>query len=92
MTTSSVVFSSAETKAEAFQKIESLSPVVNDFKLLIEGDPKLYMLFNEMFEQANKASLAPGYPSSAKQIKDYHQMLLFLDGYQSFHLNMCFRF
>ena len=60
-------------------RTESLSPAVNDFKLLIEGDPELYMLFNEMFEQANKASLAPGYPSSAKQIKDYHQMLLFLD-------------
>jgi len=67
------------TKTEILQEAESLSPVVNDFKLLIEGDSELYMLFNEMFEQANQAAAKPGYPAEANQIKDYHQMLFFLN-------------
>jgi phosphatidylserine decarboxylase len=73
------VFTLAETETELPRERKSLSPVVNDFKLLIESDPELYMLFNEMFEQANQAALAPDYPPWAKQIKDYHQMLTWLD-------------
>jgi len=73
------VFTLGETRTEIPRETESLSPVVNDFKLLIEGDPELYMLFNEMFEQANQAALAPDYPPWAKQIRDYHQMLTWLD-------------
>jgi len=73
------VFTIGETKTEIPRETKSLSPVINNFKLLIEGAPELYMLFNEMFEQANQAALAPGYPSSAKQIKNYHQMLFFLE-------------
>jgi len=73
------IFALDETKTEISRETESLSPVVNDFKLLIEGAPELYMLFNEMFEQANKAALKPGYPLWAKQIKNYHEMLFFID-------------
>ena len=69
----------ADKSIETARGSESLSPAVNDFRLLIESDPGLYMLFNEMFEQANQASLADGYPASAKQLKDYQQMLSFLE-------------
>jgi phosphatidylserine decarboxylase len=73
------LFAQDGTKTETLQKTESLSPVVNDFKLLIEEDAELYMLFNEMFEQANQAATKPGYPAEADQIKDYHEMLFFLN-------------
>ncbi len=73
------LFAQEGTKTEILRETESLSPVVNDFKLLIEGDSELYMLFNEMFEQANQAAAKPGYPAEANQIKDYHQMLFFLN-------------
>ncbi|MBL7072471.1 MAG: phosphatidylserine decarboxylase family protein [Candidatus Omnitrophica bacterium] len=72
-------FAFAETKAAISPKTESLSPVVNDFKLLIEEDPELYMLFNKMFEQANLAAVESGDSAMATEIKDYHQMLSFLN-------------
>lgn len=59
----------------AQQETKSLSPLVNDLKLIIEGDSELYMLFNKMFEEANQATDKFGYPESAKEIKDYHEML-----------------
>jgi len=74
-----LLFALDGTKTEILRKTESLSPVINDFKSLIEGDPELYMLFNEMFKQANQAAAKPGYPAEANQIKDYHQMLFFLN-------------
>ena len=73
------LFAQQGARTEIQQETRSLSPVVNDFKLLIEGDPELYMLFNEMFEQAAQAAAKPGYPAEANQIKDYHQMLFFLN-------------
>ena len=63
----------------ARQETRSLSPVVNDFKLLIENNPELYMLFNEMFKQADQAAAKPSYPARAKELKNYHQMLSFLN-------------
>ncbi|NQU16447.1 MAG: phosphatidylserine decarboxylase family protein [Candidatus Saganbacteria bacterium] len=73
------IVSQQGTRTEMQQETSSLSQVVNDFKLLIEGDPELYMLFNEMFEQADHAAAKPGYSARAKKIKDYHQMLSFLN-------------
>ena len=73
------LFAQDGTKTEILRETESLSPVINDFKLLIEENSELYMLFNEMFEQANQAAAKPGYPATANQIKDYHQMLFFLN-------------
>lgn len=63
----------------AQQAAQSLSPVVNDFKVLIESDAELYMLFNEMFEQAAKFTTKPGFPVNAKKLKNYHQMLSYLN-------------
>jgi len=63
----------------AQQRTKSLSPVVNDFKLLIEGDSELYMLFNEMFKQADQSAAKPDYPADAKKLKNYHQMLFLLN-------------
>jgi phosphatidylserine decarboxylase len=73
------LFAQEGTNTEISRQTESLVPVVNDFKLLIEGDPELYMLFNEMFEQANQAAVKHDYPEAARQIKNYHQMLFFLN-------------
>lgn len=73
------LFAQQGTRTQTRQGTGSLSSVINDFKLLIEGDPELYMLFNEMFEQANQAAEKPDYPMEANQIKDYHEMLLFLN-------------
>ena len=73
------LFAQHGTRTEIRQEAESLSPVVNDFKLLIEGDPELYMLFNEMFEQSNQAAAKYDYTEEASQIKNYHQMLFFLN-------------
>ena len=52
-----------------------LFPVIQEFKELIEEDPQLYMLFNQMFEQVpNSASFGKD-PVGRSQIKNYHQML-----------------
>lgn len=73
------LFAQQETRTEIPRQTESLSPVVNDFKLLIEGDPELFMLFNEMFEQANQTIAEPGYPERSKQIKNYQELLSYLN-------------
>jgi len=73
------LFAQPGTKTGTHQKTESLSPVINDFKLIIEGDPELYMLFNQMFEQAKEAAAKPGHSANVKQIKNYQEMLSFLN-------------
>ncbi|MBI9077045.1 MAG: phosphatidylserine decarboxylase family protein [Desulfatibacillum sp.] len=56
-----------------------LSPVVQELKDLIEGDPNLYRLFTEMFEQV---PLKPPYlkdPTGDPQVRDYQTMLKRID-------------
>ena len=54
---------------------QSLHPVIQEFKDLIEGDPKLLMLFTEMFEQIPKEKKFEKDTTGKLQIKNYHQMI-----------------
>ncbi len=56
-----------------------LLPVIQEFKDLIEGDPQLYMLFNQMFEQLPTSTFFSKDPTGKPQIKNYHQMLQVLN-------------
>ena len=52
-----------------------LHPVIEEFKNLIENDPEIYMLFNQMFEQISKNSRYNKTPIGTPQVKDYRHML-----------------
>ncbi|WP_028583353.1 phosphatidylserine decarboxylase family protein [Desulfogranum mediterraneum] len=52
-----------------------LLPVIQEFKELIEEDPELYMLFNQMFAQVVAPPSSSHDPSGRPQIRDYRQML-----------------
>ena len=67
------------TSSSTPRKRRPLSPAVNDLKLLIENDPELYMLFTRMYEQAGEAERNPNYPKRVRKIKDYNQMLSYLN-------------
>lgn len=54
---------------------EPLAPVIRELKELIEGDPQLYMLFNQMFDQVPRKRSFSKDPAGNPQIKNYHQML-----------------
>ena len=56
-----------------------LSPVIQEFKELIEEDAQLYQLFNQMFDQVPKSSSFRKNPSGNPQIKNYRQMLLVMN-------------
>lgn len=56
-----------------------LFPVVREFKELIEGDPQLFMLFNQMFDQVPDTPPYDKDPTGKPQIKNYHQMLQVLN-------------
>lgn len=52
-----------------------LHPVVQEFKDLIERDPQIYMLFNQMFEQVPRKAQFKKDPAGGPQVKDYRLML-----------------
>ena len=52
-----------------------LLPVMQEFKDLIEGDPKLFMLFTQMFEQIPEGGKFEKDATGKPRIKNYHQML-----------------
>ncbi|NDV21543.1 phosphatidylserine decarboxylase family protein [Desulfovibrio sp. JC022] len=52
-----------------------LLPVVQEFKELIENDPKLFMLFTEMFEMVPDTPEFKNDPAGNPQIRSYVQML-----------------
>ena len=54
---------------------EPLLPVLQEFKKIIEEDPQLYMLFNEMFDQVPKSASFSRDPTGKPQIRNYRQML-----------------
>ena len=54
---------------------EPLLPVIQEFKELIEEDPQLYMLFNQMFDQVPNSPSFSNDPAGKPQIRNYHQML-----------------
>lgn len=56
-----------------------LLPVIKEFKDLIENDPEIYMLFNEMFKQIPDDPKYKKDPTGRTQIGNYQQMLLLLN-------------
>lgn len=54
---------------------EPLLPVIQEFKELIEEDPQLYMLFNQMFSQIPHGRSFSKDPTGKPRIKNYIQML-----------------
>ncbi len=58
---------------------EVLHPVIVDFKELIESDPTIFMLFNQMFEQVPKRPPYDKDPCGKPQVRDYPQMLRLLN-------------
>ena len=64
----------AAAEAEARTRF---SPVIEEFRLLIESDPVLYMYFTQMFQE--QPSFRPPTGSGDIKLRDYQQMLLVLD-------------
>ncbi|MFZ3047439.1 MAG: phosphatidylserine decarboxylase family protein, partial [Desulfatirhabdiaceae bacterium] len=54
---------------------EPMLPVIQEFKNIIEEDPQLYMLFNQMFDQVPHKKSFSKDPTGKPQIKNYRQML-----------------
>ncbi|OGV42089.1 MAG: phosphatidylserine decarboxylase [Lentisphaerae bacterium GWF2_57_35] len=62
-----------ETDQEAADK--PFLPVIREFKDLIEGDPEVYMLFHQAFDQVPRKALFLNDPEGKPQIRDYRHML-----------------
>ncbi len=58
---------------EVEAEVKPLHPVIEEFKELIEGDPEIYMLFNQMFTQVPLRYKEN--PNKKPQVRDYHHML-----------------
>ena len=54
---------------------KALLPVIEEFKVLIESDPELFMSFTQMFDQIPKTAPYLEDPVGNPQIRDYHEML-----------------
>ena len=62
-------------QADTSAQPKPLLPVVQEFKELIEGDPELYMLFTQMFEQVPRSGVYLKDPVGDPQVRDYREML-----------------
>lgn len=60
-----------EVDAEA----KPLLPVIEEFKGLIESDPEVFMLFNQMFTQVPRKPPYNKNPAGGPQVRDYQHML-----------------
>ena len=58
---------------------KALHPVIADFQDLIENDPEIFMLFNQMFEQVPKKAPYNKDPTGKAQVRSYRQMLRLLN-------------
>jgi phosphatidylserine decarboxylase len=56
-----------------------LQPVIADFRDVIESDPTIFMLFNQMFEQVPKRPPYDRDPTGKLQVRDYQHMLQLLN-------------
>jgi len=54
---------------------KALLPVIEEFKVLIESDPELFMSFTQMFDQIPKTAPYLKDPVGNPQVRDYHEML-----------------
>ena len=57
----------------------SLHPVIADFRDLIEGDPQIFMLFRQMFDQVPRKHPYNKDPTGKPQVRDYGHMLEILN-------------
>lgn len=60
---------------ESERRSDSLLPVVEEFRQLIEDDPEVYMLFHQMFREVPNKAPYLNDPEGKPQIRDYRQML-----------------
>jgi phosphatidylserine decarboxylase len=58
---------------------QQLVPELQEFKQLIEGNARIYMLANSMFEEIPVKKPYNKDPTGHKQFRDYHQMLQVLN-------------
>jgi phosphatidylserine decarboxylase len=58
---------------------KALHPIIADFQDLIESDPEIFMLFNQMFEQVPKKPPYNKNPTGKPQVRDYRHMLQLLN-------------
>jgi phosphatidylserine decarboxylase len=58
---------------------QTLHPVIADFQGLIESDPEIYMLFDQMFEQVPHRPPYDKDPTGKRQVRDYRHMLQLLN-------------
>jgi phosphatidylserine decarboxylase len=65
----------AKLIAEVEGTSEPLHPVVDGLRQLIETDPTVYMLFNQMFEQVPHKPPYNKEPTGKPQVRDYRHML-----------------
>jgi phosphatidylserine decarboxylase len=56
-----------------------LQPVIADFRDLIESDPAIFMLFNQMFEQVPRRPPYDRDPTGKPQVRDYQHMMQLLN-------------
>jgi len=68
-----------ELIAEVDSEETKLLPVVEEFKILIEGSPELFMLFNQMFEQIPNKPPYNLNPTGKPQVRNYLHMLQLLN-------------
>jgi len=58
---------------------KALHPEIAEFQALIESDPEIFMLFNQMFEQVPRRPPYDKDPCGKPQVRDYRQMLALLN-------------
>ena len=61
------------------QNPKELHPVLKEFKDMIEGDTRIYLLFSSMFEQIPKKKPYSKSPTGLRQVRDYKHMLSVLN-------------
>ncbi|KAF8598699.1 phosphatidylserine decarboxylase-like protein [Ceratobasidium sp. AG-I] len=61
------------------KSVDQLSPVIQDFKTLIESDPTIWMGFHQMFDQVPQKPPYNNDPTGQPQIRDYMTMLQAFD-------------
>lgn len=64
---------------EVSEQPQRLHPVIEDFRVLIETDPEVFMLFHQMFEQLPQRAPFDRDPSGAPQVRGYRMMLQLLN-------------
>ncbi|HMK86390.1 MAG TPA: phosphatidylserine decarboxylase family protein [Steroidobacteraceae bacterium] len=58
---------------------KALHPVIEELQCLVESDPEIFMLFNQMFEQVPRRPPYDKDPTGKSQVRDYQHMLRILN-------------